>query len=117
MLDRSCLKSRKDSLKAHFREPVNFDKSLFCMVENQFNRRDLLIIEFLKKRAGRKKRFFIGFINFNFKETQKVMLQIGDNAPDFELASHLDKDRKVRLSELRGQNVVIAFYPLDWTPV
>jgi peroxiredoxin len=45
------------------------------------------------------------------------MLQIGDNAPDFELASHLDKDRKVRLSELRGQNVVIAFYPLDWTPV
>lgn len=46
------------------------------------------------------------------------MLQVGDNAPDFELPSHLDKDKKVRLSDFRGkQNVVIAFYPLDWTPV
>lgn len=45
------------------------------------------------------------------------MLNIGDMAPDFELGSHLDKDKKVKLSELRGNNVVIAFYPLDWTPV
>lgn len=45
------------------------------------------------------------------------MLQVGDTAPDFELKSHLDKDRKVKLSDLRGSNVVIAFYPLDWTPV
>jgi peroxiredoxin len=45
------------------------------------------------------------------------MLNVGDTAPDFELASHLDKDKKVKLSDLRGKNVVIAFYPLDWTPV
>ena len=46
------------------------------------------------------------------------MLQVGDTAPDFELKSHLDKDRKVRLSDFKGKNnVVIAFYPLDWTPV
>ncbi len=46
------------------------------------------------------------------------MLQIGDTAPDFELKCHLEKDTKVRLSDFRGnQNVVIAFYPLDWTPV
>jgi peroxiredoxin len=46
------------------------------------------------------------------------MLQVGDNAPDFELPSHVEKDKKVRLSDFRGkQNVVIAFYPLDWTPV
>ena len=45
------------------------------------------------------------------------MLQVGDNAPDFELASHLDQGKKVKLSDLRGNNVVIAFYPLDWTPV
>ena len=45
------------------------------------------------------------------------MLKIGDNAPDFELSSHLDKTRKVRLSELRGKNVVIAFYAFDWTGV
>ena len=46
------------------------------------------------------------------------MLKVGDAAPDFELPSHLDKNKKVRLSNFRGkQNVVIAFYPLDWTPV
>ena len=45
------------------------------------------------------------------------MLQVGENAPDFELPSHLDKDKKVKLSSLKGKNVVIAFYPLDWTPV
>jgi peroxiredoxin len=45
------------------------------------------------------------------------MLNVGDAAPDFELKSHLDKDKKVKLSDLRGKNVVIAFYPLDWTPV
>lgn len=45
------------------------------------------------------------------------MLNIGDTAPDFELSSHLDKDKKVRLSDLRGKNVVIAFHPLAWTPV
>ncbi len=46
------------------------------------------------------------------------MLNIGDQAPDFELPNHLDKENKVRLSDFRGKkNVVIAFYPLDWTPV
>ena len=45
------------------------------------------------------------------------MLEVGNNAPDFELPSHLDKGKKVKLSDLRGSNVVIAFYPLDWTPV
>ena len=44
------------------------------------------------------------------------MLNVGDEAPDFELPSHLD--RKVRLSDFRGdKNVVIAFYVLDWTGV
>jgi peroxiredoxin len=46
------------------------------------------------------------------------MLQIGDTAPDFELKGSLDKDKPVRLADFRGQkNVVIAFYPLAWTPV
>lgn len=46
------------------------------------------------------------------------MLNVGDTAPDFELSGHLDKETKVRLSDFRGkQNVVLAFYPLDWTPV
>ncbi len=42
-------------------------------------------------------------------------LQIGQLAPDFELSSHLGKS--VCLSDLRGRNVIIAFYPLAWTPI
>jgi peroxiredoxin len=46
------------------------------------------------------------------------MPEVGEMAPDFELKSHLEKDKKVKLSDFRGQkNVVIAFYPLAWTPV
>ena len=46
------------------------------------------------------------------------MLEIGIQAPDFELAAVTgDRRHKVRLSEFRGKkNVVLAFYPLDWTP-
>jgi peroxiredoxin len=34
------------------------------------------------------------------------------------LPSHLEKGKKVKLSDFRGQNnVVLAFYPLAWTPV
>ena len=44
-------------------------------------------------------------------------LKVGDKAPDFELPSHRG-DEKVRLSSFQGKkNVVIVFYPLDWTPV
>jgi thioredoxin-dependent peroxiredoxin len=38
----------------------------------------------------------------------------GQKAPDFELAT--DDGRRVRLSELRGQRVVLYFYPKDDTP-
>ena len=46
------------------------------------------------------------------------MLQVGDEAPDFELKAVTgERIHRVRLSEFRGrQNVVIAFHPLDWTP-
>ena len=37
------------------------------------------------------------------------MPEVGDTAPDFELPSHLEKGKKVRLSDFRGQqNVVLA---------
>ena len=43
-------------------------------------------------------------------------LEIGQPAPDFELASHLGQ--KNQLSDYRGKwNVVLAFFPLAWTPV
>ena len=45
-----------------------------------------------------------------------MRIQVGMEAPDFELESHLDDT--VRLSEYRGRhNVLIAFFPLAWTPV
>jgi peroxiredoxin len=47
--------------------------------------------------------------------TTTKTLKVGDKAPDFLLKSHLDKE--IKLSDLRGKNVFIAFYPLDWTPV
>jgi peroxiredoxin len=44
-------------------------------------------------------------------------LNVGDQAPDFELPGHRDNE-KFRLSDYRGKkNVVLVFYPLDWTPV
>ncbi len=47
-----------------------------------------------------------------------MTVAVGDLAPDFELASHLAKDKKIRLSDFRGRkNVLIAFYPLAWTAV
>lgn len=43
-------------------------------------------------------------------------LKVGNKAPDFELESHLE--RRVRLSDYAGKkNVVLAFFPLAWTPV
>jgi peroxiredoxin len=42
-------------------------------------------------------------------------LQVGQLAPDFTLPSHLGKP--VTLSNYRGKNVVLAFYPLAWTPI
>jgi peroxiredoxin len=40
---------------------------------------------------------------------------VGQEAPDFTLR---DQDgQKITLSDLRGQTVVLVFYPLDWSPV
>ena len=44
-------------------------------------------------------------------------IQVGELAPDFELPAVVgDKRQKFKLSELRGKNVVLAFYVLNWTP-
>ena len=49
--------------------------------------------------------------------SQTATLRVGDQAPDFELPGHRGGET-FKLSSLRGKkNVVIVFYPLDWTPV
>ena len=42
-------------------------------------------------------------------------LKVGDQAPNFELQSHLGTT--VKLEDLRGKNVVLAYYPFAFTPV
>ena len=42
------------------------------------------------------------------------MLQIGDNAPDFELLN--DENKPLKLSDLRGRRVVLFFFPKADTP-
>jgi peroxiredoxin len=45
-----------------------------------------------------------------------MALKVGQPAPDFSLESHLGQ--KIHLSDYRGKrNVVLAFFPLAWTPV
>ncbi|WP_293790412.1 redoxin domain-containing protein [uncultured Pedobacter sp.] len=43
------------------------------------------------------------------------MLQKGDTAPDFEL--NATPDQKIKLKDFKGKNVILAFYPADWSPV
>ena len=42
-------------------------------------------------------------------------LPAGTPAPEFSLRS--TPDQTVKLSDFRGQPVVLAFYPADWSPV
>jgi peroxiredoxin len=42
-------------------------------------------------------------------------LAVGQPAPQFMLKDQNQKD--VKLSDYRGRNVVLMFYPLDWSPV
>jgi peroxiredoxin len=44
-----------------------------------------------------------------------TVLPAGTPAPDFTL--HVTPDQQLSLKELRGQPVVLAFYPADWSPV
>jgi peroxiredoxin len=47
---------------------------------------------------------------------KNAKLEVGDKAPDFRLEAHTGAF--VRLSDFQGnRNVVLAFYPLAWTPV
>ena len=44
-----------------------------------------------------------------------TILAKGTEAPDFELSC--TPDQHLRLSDLKGKRVILAFYPADWSPV
>lgn len=46
--------------------------------------------------------------------SEETLLAVGDPAPDFTLKGIGLKE--VSLRDFRGKNVVLLFYPLDWTP-
>jgi peroxiredoxin len=47
-----------------------------------------------------------------------MALKVGDAAPDFKLGSATGETQgEFQLSALKGKNVVICFYALDFTPV
>lgn len=58
-------------------------------------------------------RFAFG-IAFLFAISPASALNVGDKAPDFELES--SKGGKLKLSDLKGKNVLINFYVLDFSP-
>jgi peroxiredoxin len=53
----------------------------------------------------------------------KWKLAVGEEAPEFELQATGDTagkggpKKKIRLSDYRGKNVVLAFFPAAFTPV
>lgn len=44
-----------------------------------------------------------------------MAIAVGQHAPDFTLANHIGGT--ITLSQYRGKNVVLVFFPLAWTPV
>jgi peroxiredoxin len=50
-----------------------------------------------------------------YSQSRRTALPAGTEAPGFSLRS--TPDQWVTLSEFRGQPVILAFYPADWSPV
>src|SRR5713101_8465912 len=48
-------------------------------------------------------------------KAERSVLEPGKKAPNFSLNS--TPDQKVSLNDFRGQPVILAFYPADWSPV
>ena len=53
--------------------------------------------------------------HYNSSAQPRQALQPGAKAPDFSLKT--TPDQEVSLSDFKGQPVILAFYPADWSPV
>ena len=65
------------------------------------------------KRRGYPIAIFLCLLLF-LSATVLPAVEVGDKAPDFELPS--TKGGKLKLSSLRGKNVLLNFYILDFSP-
>jgi len=53
---------------------------------------------------------------FQGKKENSMAINVGQPAPDFSLKNQ--DEQVIRLSDFRGKcNVVLAFFPLAWTPI
>ena len=59
-------------------------------------------------------RLFLAASLFFATSPLALALEVGEKAPDFELDS--SKGGKLKLSSLKGKNVLINFYILDFNP-
>jgi|NGEPerStandDraft_6_1074524.scaffolds.fasta_scaffold158130_2 cytochrome oxidase Cu insertion factor (SCO1/SenC/PrrC family) len=84
-------------------------QGMFILPHAGFGRSKLLILH-----GKNKSEHYCGIIRETNKERDMV-LKIGQRAPDFKLPSQLGTP--VTLSDHLGKNVVLAFFPLAWTPV
>jgi hypothetical protein len=51
-----------------------------------------------------------------YKEVKRVTAQVGKPAPNFEASAYVDGGFKnIKLSDYKGQWVVVCFYPGDFT--
>jgi cytochrome oxidase Cu insertion factor (SCO1/SenC/PrrC family) len=67
------------------------------------------------KRCGRSQWLFVICMAFFLALPRfAAALQVGEKAPEFELDS--SKGSKLKLSSLKGKNVLINFYVLDFSP-
>jgi hypothetical protein len=67
-----------------------------------------------KAMPARMRAFLLQF----YLEDGMAALQLGAVAPDFELPAVTGKQRQTfKIGDLKGKkNLVVAFYPLDWSP-
>ena len=71
------------------------------------------IVETKCSRGIRVNRKWLIWVVFSFLPLPALALDVGDAAPDFELAGSDGGSHK--LSDLRGQYVVLAFFPKAYT--
>ena len=68
-------------------------------------------------KTAKRKKLSVLVLAFSFLMTVAGFasaLQVGEKAPDFELDS--SKGGKLKLSSLKGKNVLVNFYVLDFSP-